>query len=232
MENFLIIGFLVLLIIIVIVCTRKRIEQEPKTNQRTNLQQTHEMKVSGVVIKLSDSEISKIDTMRKEKDKQKFNNEKELLLSKIRNDKNTTHDLVKEKVLDELLKQNIDTDEDLERLEFIYNNGRLRTNEEVEQYDKCIFTKEKRANYNDERQGTTFLAGFVTFIITFFIVYAASGLSAGGAFLGFLIGGFASAIGIIIGHSSNIRKAKEYCIPDDDPRVQDEKTKRNIAVAS
>jgi len=37
---------------------------------------------------------------------------------------------------------------------------------------------------------------------------------------------------MIIGYNINISNAKYYCIPDDDPRVIDEKRKRAVGIAS
>ena len=143
-----------------------------------------------------------------------------------------TNDLVRKKVLEEMMKINIESRSDYERVEYLYNDGNLRSNEEVELFNKIEATKAERENYDKERHKTNVFAFLIPFVIGTMLGVAIMDDWFFGLPVGLVIGGFAGLIGMAIGHSINIKKAQEYCIPDNDPRVIDEKQKQTVTVVS
>lgn len=240
--------FIFIIVIIIGICVMNKagitqdhameiIDKDPdkkvvQTDHSTLVIKENVAEVNGVKIHLSDEEIEKIKQKEKEKAIRQFNKEKKELLDYIKSDIEYCDDIIKKKVLKELLNHPLETQADYERLKYIYNYGQLRSNEEVKHYDRYVNTKEQRENYDNERHRVNLLAFVIPFISVFIIVYAATGFPLFGVPLGFIIGGFAGYIGMIIGYNINISKAKEYCISDTDPSVIDEKRKRAVGIAA
>lgn len=187
---------------------------------------------NGVKIEITDEEIKKIKDKEKKEQNKNFSKSKKELLSKIRDSIEICDNVIDKKVLIKLLKHPLETKEDFDRLTYIYNSGNLRSNEDVRHFDHYVKTKKERESFNNERHKVNVLAVFIPFITVFFIVFIKVGFPLFGVPLGLLAGGFAGYIGMIIGYNINISNAKYYCIPDDDPRVIDEKRKRAVGIAS
>ena len=191
------------------------------------------IEVNGVHIHLTDKELKKIEESKHQKEKEKFNEDKEELLNEIKRDLSSCDDIIKRKVLEELLKHPLETRKDYDRLKYVYNYGDLRSNEDVKQYDHYINTKEQRENFDKERHKRNILIPLLSFVIVFIIVLAACNSDMFiGIPLGIFFGLLAAYIVMMIGYKVNINNAKEYCIPDNDPRVVDEKRKRAVGIAS
>ena len=185
--------------------------------------------VNGVNIGISQEEVNKIN---QQKEREEFINAAESLKLIIRDDMESTSNVIRKRVLESLCNRIIETYDDLQEVDFIYNDGKLRTNEEVEYYKKWKSTEKKRENFDDERHTRNVIWFMVPLFTVFILVCVGLGDFAIGAPIALVLGLFAAMIGSIISNSINISKAKEYCIDEDDPRLQSEKTKRNIAVTS
>lgn len=216
-----IIGFIALLI-----CKKPETTNKPKPSSK---KLSHETIVNGVSIDLSQEEVNKIN---EQKDRENLIRAAESLKEIIRDDMENTSDTIRKKILYNLCRRIIETKDDLQEVDFIYNNGKLRSNEEVEYYKKWKANEENRNNFNDERHTRNVLCFILPFFITFILICACLGDFALGAPIALVIALFTAMIGSIIGNSINISKAKEYCIDDDDPRLQSEKIKLDIGITS
>jgi len=216
-----IIGFIALLL-----CKKPGDTNKPKVPSK---EPSHETIVNGVSINLSQEEVNKIN---EQKEHENLIHAAESLKEIIRDDMESTSDIVRKKVLDNLCRRIIETKDDLQEVDFIYNDGELRSNEEVEHYKKWKANEKNRNNFNDERHTRDMLWFILPFFITFILVCVCLGDFTLGAPIALVIALFASMIGSIIGNCINISKAKEYCMDDDDPRLQSEKIKRDVGITS
>ena len=182
---------------------------------------------SGVSTGYSSYISSSKPTQKSERDK--FKESKEAIVEEIKNDMNETDNILRKKILESLLKRPIFSIDDLVKLDYLYNDGNLRTDEEASYMEHYFATKDKRENYDRERHKVNTIAFMVPFSIIFILCcilfnnIIATPLS-------LLFGLIAGFIGMIIGYSINIKKAEEYCISPDDPRVKDEIAKRRTAI--
>lgn len=159
----------------------------------------------------------------------KFSEAKESLINTITQDKNETTNILRKMILESLLKRPIFTIDDLVKLDYLYNDGNLRSDEEADYMEHYFATKDKRENYDSERHKINTIAFWVPFLVVFIlfcIIFHDILLTP----VSLLFGLIAGLIGMIIGHSINIKKAEEYCISKSDPRVKDEIAKRRTAI--
>lgn len=161
-----------------------------------------------------------------------FEEGKRLLLEAIDNDRRTTSDVKKQGFLFELSQRPINSVEDLLEVDYLYNDGKLRSYEEVSFKKSYSATEDNRKNYNQIRHKNNakyfLIPFFVSLIVSIIILHNCPLwplLSLAIAFIAAFIGG-------IRGYDKNIQKAKEYYIPQNDPRVEEEKFKKKIAIAA
>ena len=177
-------------------------------------------KIHGVNIYVSDEELKEQQKLVNNE----FNNRKENLRNRIKNDMNSTDDYIRKKVLEQMLNIPIFVESDYERVSFMYNNGLLRSNDEVHNFDLKKTYHTRQAQYNRSRHKTNAIAFWVPFWIAFLLFAALFGdiFFLPVALLFALIAGY---IGMMIGYSINIDEAKTYELPPNDPAVVDEKRK-------
>lgn len=180
----------------------------------------HSYQINGVKITLTNEEIEEQFKLVNDE----FNNRKENLRNRIKNDINSTDDYVRKKVLEQILNIPIFVESDYERVSFMYNNGRLRSNDEVHNFDLKKTYHTRQAQYNKVRHRTNAIAFWVPFWIAFLLFAALFKdiIFLPVALLFALIAGY---IGMMIGYSINIDEAKAYELPPNDPAVVDEKRK-------
>ena len=148
----------------------------------------------------------------------------------------TCNDRIKIKVLLELIDMKVNDENSLDYKLWLFNAGDLRTNEEVFEYKYHLECMKHQKNFNKERHLINFAAFFIPFVIVFSLVFFSVKTFRHLWFMGIPISLipalFAGIIGSIIGYSINISNAKGYGLSDNDPRVQSERLKRKVAIAS
>ena len=225
--------FIIMIIIVVVIICRAFSNADKDNYSYNNYSDT---KINGVNIHLTEAEIAEMNRKKREKEFMDFNFERERLLEIIKTDADCSDELIRRKVLEELSKTEVKTPTDLEHLKYLYNDGNLRSNEEVEAQERYVKYADKRKNYNTERHTVNVIAFLAPFSIV--LVIATAWLCNGGLVLlialiiGLVPALIAGMIGMMIGYSININNAKKYGISDRDPRVQKEKLKRKVGVAS
>lgn len=161
-----------------------------------------------------------------------FEEGKRLLLEAIENDRKNTSDIKKQGFLFELSQHPINSIKDLQEVDYLYNDGKLRSYEEVSFRNSYIAVQNKRDNYDEIRHKRNTKYFLIPFFVTFTITLIIIRDIIFGPLLALLFGFIAAYIGGIKGYNKNIQKAEEYYIPKDDPRVQDEILKKKVAIAS
>lgn len=202
------------------------------------------MMQNGVEITLSQEEFEEYKnnkTKNTEKEKPKndhinieaINNE---LNDNIRSILKKCDDRIKIKVLLELLDMKVHNENELDYKIWLFNAGDLRTNEEVMEYEYNIYCIKHQENFNRERHLVNIAAFFIPFTTVFLIVFFSVRIFKNLWFIGIPVSlipaTFAGIIGSIIGYSINVSNAKEYGLSNNDPRVQSEKLKQKVAIAS
>lgn len=132
-----------------------------------------------------------------------------------------------------LLQEKIESEEDYKFIVWKYNNGFLRTQDEISNYYKYKINQEylQSGQYDRDRHSNNLLAYICPFILTFSLVmtllYKKINLFAlPFALMAALI---AAIIGSIISYSDNIKTAKMLNIPDSYTGVREERLKRTTA---
>lgn len=203
------------------------------SNETDNL---HTVKINGIDVQITDEELSEMKRKDIEEQKNIFMFEKERLIALIKADAECSEDLLRRKVLEELLRKKIENIDDLDYVEFLYNDGNLRTNEEVKDVETRIKYADHIKDYDTERHTVNFIAFFIPFFSTLAIVLFCFNKKTSITVVEFVISlvpaFIVGMIGMLIGYSTNIKNAKKYGIPDNDPRVQKEKLKQKVGVAS
>lgn len=161
-----------------------------------------------------------------------FEEGKKLLLETIENDRKSTSDVKRQGFLYELSQRKINTVEDLVELDYLYNNGKLRSYEEVSFRNSYLSTEDNRNNYDQIRHKRNIKYFLIPFFVSSTISIIVLHKFPLWPLLSPTIGLIAAFIGCIKGYDKNIKKAHEYYIPDNDPRVEDEKLKKKIAIAA
>lgn len=217
-----------ILVIVIGVIVTVKISPEPK--KQTSEKNQNDIRINGVVINLSDEEKRKAERQKQQKEQQQFNQVKEYLFSVIYEDWDKTEDIIRKKVLENLLERKIETIDDLAKLDFLYNDGKLRTNEEADYIERFFKYQKERENFDQHCHKVN----VYSFLIPFFCVFIITCLFAQdiifGPLLGLTFGLFASLIGAYIGHDSNIQDAEEYCVPNDNPRLRNEILNKKAAI--
>lgn len=177
-------------------------------------------KINGVTIYVSDEELKEQEQIIKDN----FIIKKDELRNRIKNDMDATDDCIRKKVLNEILNIPIFVESDYERVKFMYNNGRLRTNSEVHNYDLSKTYTTRRQEYDRSRHKTNIIAFWGPFIPTMLIFCLIFNdiMFFPVALLFALIAGY---IGMMIGYKTNVDNAKNFELPANDPSVIDEKRK-------
>lgn len=201
----------------------------------------------GVEITLTDKEYKQYQKERKkileearlkmqQIDYQKLVDDNNSLLIKVTKSIKEEPSPIKRKVLQTLLKD-ATSKEDLEYRTWLYNEGKLRSNWEVEDYNRI---KKKEAY----RNGTNFdtsskVTNVACFLIPFTICIAVIMSKPDASALWFiylpvavLVACFFSFISMMLGYSLNISRGKRKGLPESDIRLQNERAKRNIGAVS
>ena len=154
------------------------------------------------------------------------------LKSRIADSLTNCKDELDKMVYEKLLFTEVKTEADYNRLNFMYNNGHLRSNDEVHDYDWQIECQKFKENFNYERHKVNIIAFFLPFITVFSLVTAALWKSLW--FISLLISTFLALIvglfGMIVGYKYNLSNAKLYGISDDDKNVRAEKVKLTAGI--
>lgn len=216
----LVVGFSILALSVYKLCESCESHNKPVDNP-------NRFKINGVNITLTDSEIKE----QKKLIEDEFKSRRDELKNKIQKDRDETEDYVRKRVLDGILCRSMFTESDYERTKFMYNDGRLRSNEEVANYDRFQSYTKERANYTKECKKNNAIGFWIPFLIVFIffcllfhdIMFLPVSLLFG------LIAGF---IGLMIGYKTNIRNAKTYGVSSDDPVLKNEKAKFSTGVIS
>lgn len=190
------------------------------------------IKINGVNIHLSDEEKQEIERQKEEQERQQFVSAKDYLISVIYEDFEKTEDIIRKKVIEKLFDIKIETIDDLAKLDLLYNDGKLRSNEEADCIERFFRYQKEREQYDEKRHKVNAYSFLIPFISVFVITCLLVRDIFAGPLLGLTFGLIASLIGMFIGHDSNIKDAEEYGIPKDDPRVIDEILKRRASIAA
>ena len=139
-------------------------------------------------------------------------------------------------LFDDILNIEVKNESDLQRIVFLFNNGKLRTKEEIEEYNEYMRWEDHRKNFDAERHKINVLAFFIPFISVFCLVLFGVKDFIELWFIGvpvsLCVALFAGWIGMMAGYSINISNAKVYGLDDDNPSVMKEKVKRGVGFAS
>lgn len=222
--------FIFMAIVILIIIIGNKILPEPEKEILKKYQ--NDIKVNGINIHLSDEEIEEIERKKEEERKQKFISAKENLTNNILSDLKNTEDLIRKKVLEALLKRKVENIDDYVKLDYLYNDGKLRSNEEVDYMERYFKYQKERENYSEECKKVNLFAYLLPFVFVFIITCVAVNDIVMGPVVGLLFGLIAALIGTSVGHSINIDNAEEYGINKNDPRVVKEINKRRAAIAA
>lgn len=198
---------------------------------------------NGVEIKLTEKEFRQYEAERKKKleeaqakmhefDLKELRDANEVLNQKVLKCWQKEKSPIKQKVLKELIK-NFSTKEDLEYRTWLYNDGKLRSTWEVEDY-KTNHKKElyrNSTNFNTSSKMTNTICFLIPFTLCIAIVMSkpdAKTLWFLYLPIAVLIACFFSFISMMFGYSLNIGRGKRKGLTDSDPRLINEKAKRSI----
>ena len=132
--------FIFMAIVILIIIIGNKILPEPEKEILKKYQ--NDIKINGINIHLSDEEIEEIERKKEEERKQKFISAKENLTNNILSDLKNTEDLIRKKVLEALLKRKVENIDDYVKLDYLYNDGKLRSTEEVDYMERYFKFRE------------------------------------------------------------------------------------------
>ena len=135
------------------------------SNTVINNKNANSLKVNGVTINLTDEEIEK----QKQLERDNFQRKKEDLKNRIKKDRDETEDFIRKRVLDGILSRGAYTEADFNRMKFMYNDGKLRSNEEVSNYDRHQSYATERKNYASECRRNNAIGFWIPFLIVFII---------------------------------------------------------------
>lgn len=161
-----------------------------------------------------------------------FEEGRKLLLEAIDNDRKKTTDVKKQGFLFELSQHPINTVEDLLEVDYLYNDGKLRSYEEVSFRNSYNATQEKRDNYDEIRHKNNAKHFVIPFVVTFIGVLVIVRDIICGPILALPLAFIAAYIGMIVGYKKNVDIAKSLYITKEDPRVRNEIHKKNAAIAA
>ena len=168
--------------------------------------------------------------------KKAFESKVQALDTRILNDSINSDDIIRKKVLESLSRIKIENEDDYGKVVFLYNDGKLRSDKEVADFNMNIWCTKHRENYDSERHlvnAACLLIPFITvFCLVFFGVKDFRDLWFIGVPISLLPALLAGGIGCIIGNTINIANADAYGIPPNHPSVQEERTKRKVGIIS
>lgn len=136
----------------------------------------------------------------------------------------------------ELLSVPITNEDDLREVEWLFNCGELRTNEEVAQRKKEA--EDTQYVNSGQYEADCFIrktaGGFVGFVFGLLLGLRATGVKDGvsifiGGWIGTFLGLLFSIIGMAIASGINVSSAKEHNVPANHPRYQHDR--RELAIA-
>ena len=138
--------------------------------------------------------------------------------------------------LTKLLKMDIKTKQDFEYVDWLFNDGLLRTEDEIKARQKFEYNTKylNSGQYAEDCFINKTVYGtfgfFLPFTLSLLIFWKKLG------FLSFIpatfIGLFLSIVGMVIATEQNITRAKEHDVPINHPRLQHDLNERNIAKAA
>lgn len=161
-----------------------------------------------------------------------FEEGRKLLLEAIDNDRKKTTDVKKQGFLFELSQHPINTVEDLLEVDYLYNDGNLRSYEEVSFRNSYNATQKKRDNYDEIRHKNNVKHYIIPFIVTFIVTLLIIRNIIIGPIFALTFAFIAAYIGMIVGYKKNVEIAKSLYITKEDPRVKDEIHKKNAAITA
>ena len=167
-----------------------------------------------------------------EQDLRLFNEQKTDLIELLKYDMQNREDLHEKMFINYLLNQKIENTDDLKRILFAYNEGNLISYEDLYLYDKQTKHKSLIRNYNAIRHIVNTMFTLVPMSI---IIYETVQISKKNIVLfplGIMFALIAAIFFSIAGNSFNIGLAHICGIPDSDERVQSERLKRKVGIAS
>lgn len=185
--------------------------------------------INGVPVNKTQLEI---DTIRKQKESEEFKNAVECLRNIIQSDLYSTDDEIRKEVLKGILSKPVYTEKQLADVDFLYNDGKLRSNEEVNFHYEWKQFAPQRENYDKECHKRNVICWIVPFIVAFTITMCCFGWYFLGIPFALLAGLFASLIGGSIGSCINVKNGRKYCMSESDPRLKREKLNQKVAIAS
>lgn len=146
---------------------------------------------------------------------------------------NNCNDIVVKKVLETILAITPENEEAFETKEWLFNNGYLHTNEEVNAREKDIYNAKHRETYDAERHLVTFLASIISFVVAFVLSILAlpSDLDELKFIIAIWLGLIGALVGSVIGHTINIANAEDYGLPKSHPSIEKERIARGLDVA-
>lgn len=146
---------------------------------------------------------------------------------------NNCNDIVVKKVLETILAITPENEVAFETKEWLFNNGYLHTNEEVNAREKDIYNAKHRETYDAERHLVTFLASIISFVVAFGLSILAlpSDLDELKFIIAIWLGLIGALVGSVIGHTINIANAEDYGLPLSHPSVEKERIARGIDIA-
>lgn len=130
-----------------------------------------------------------------------------------------------------LLNLPYDTREALQSAEWLYNDGKLRTQEEIHSDPLERYFNSNYGHFNVTRHIVNLFSFLIPFIITVTIVSIAIDFPLVGVPIGLLAGLFFGYIGMLIGYSINKSNARDLGL-ENTPAYQEEDSKQKIGIAS
>lgn len=138
--------------------------------------------------------------------------------------------------LEALLDMNCQTKEDLNVLEYLYNDGNLRTTAEFEDVFNYRYAEKQNyhLDYDEECKKRNIIAALFPPLIIFFVLMFGTSLHENilGLVICLLAALVVALISMTAGHAMNVNDAKDYGISADNPRVIHERNQRDIGIAS
>lgn len=160
----------------------------------------------------------------------------EVIQSTLKNMIESTKDEEELDILQAIYSIECKTEDDLYDKIYLFNDGDLKPREDVENLINYRYKKKefKLGDYNKERHIVNVCTFFVPLIVTFvlFFMLFDDMIWIFRVPIALLLGLIASTIFMIVGYNRNIKRAKDYDIPEYDPRVQAEKLKLKVGIAS
>lgn len=176
---------------------------------------------------------NKIEKEKRQREIDIFYQKNDILNHHIQSTLNSCNDILTKKVLQSIMEIAPETEEALSTKEWLYNNGNLRSNEEVSMHEKEIYNAKHKDEYDSERHFVTLLSTIIAFFMVFGLSILAlpADLEELRIVIALVLGLIGSLIGSALGHTINISNAENYGIPSSHPSVKKEKLARGLDIA-